>query len=84
MRLLTNKEMAEAFGGYDFRTDDMRAVCLAQVKAVCEMIEKSLLTDEEIEASYTPAPPLYRSEQHREVAQAQLDKILALLKEEGQ
>ena len=40
MRLLTNKEMAEAFGGYDFRTDDMRAVCLAQVKAVREEIGK--------------------------------------------
>jgi hypothetical protein len=29
-RILTNNQMAEVFGGYDFRTDDMRRVCYAQ------------------------------------------------------
>lgn len=29
-KILTNKEMASAFGGYDFRTSDMRKVCQAQ------------------------------------------------------
>ena len=31
-KLLTNKQMAEAFGGYDFRTPDMKQVCKAQAK----------------------------------------------------
>ena len=29
-KYLTNDEMGKAFGGYDFRTQDMKAVCKAQ------------------------------------------------------
>lgn len=29
---LTNKEIAQAFGGYDFRTSDMKNICEAQLR----------------------------------------------------
>jgi len=31
-KILTNKQMAEAFGGYNFVTADMKRVCQAQAK----------------------------------------------------
>ena len=37
---LTNKEMGEAFGGYDFMTTDMRNVCNSQAKKLVERIEE--------------------------------------------
>ena len=45
--LLTNGEMAQAFGGYDFQTNKMRNVCKAQaastLKAVGRWLESRLV-----------------------------------------
>lgn len=41
-RILTNNEMAKAFGGYDFMTPDMRAVCKAQDRHTLQAVGKWL------------------------------------------
>ncbi len=41
-KILTNKEMAEAFGGYDFRTPDMRKVCQVQRELTLKEINSKM------------------------------------------
>ena len=41
-KTITNKQMAEAYGGYDFMTKDMRAVCRKEQKNMLKHFEDSI------------------------------------------
>ena len=41
-KYLSNKEMAQAFGGYDFKISDMRNVCKSQRELTLKQVKKWL------------------------------------------
>ncbi len=38
-KTITNKQMAEAYGGYDFKTEDMRTVCIKEQRNMLKVVD---------------------------------------------